>query len=240
MSSGVVPPEFEATYNTLTMLMHGVDVKTENWILLLTKAMTIVSELKAMPADKKVELCVMLAIKYLDDYTDIDHSGLVAIKSAMHSTCLLLLEQSGVLGKKKKTAMETDPDQVVSAQQISERLMKLLLNTVRTRNYTMETIGTKWVELVVLLVSSLEKYTHLSGLEKKNLLIALLRKFLTEELPGMFEFTSQDVSMISLLADSLPFIIDTVVNVGRGKVNLSFEPAQVNALLACLTALCRK
>ena len=215
----------ESTFNTLTSLVNGISVGPDNWVLLLTKAMYVVSLIKTLDADKKIRLSVNLVIRYLDDYTSLEDSVLLSIKSSVHSMCIAILNNTGVLDDNvsKPAVIKGDPDVLATPLQITDLVIKKLINLVKSRKLDVAGIKTMFPELVVLCITTVEKYPHFTGLEKKNLVIQIIQRFLTEYVPLAFTVTHDEKQGLDVLSQSLPFLVDTLVNVGRGKVNYKFD-----------------
>ncbi len=225
----------ESTFNTLTSLVNGINVGADNWVLLLTKAMYVVSLIKSLNADKKIQLSVELVVRYLDDYTTLDDSVLIGIKSSVHSMCIAMLNNTGVLSGKgtKPAVINSDPDVLATPLQITDLVIKKLINMVKTRGLDINGVKSMFPELVVLCITTVEKYPHFTGLEKKNLVIQIIQHFLSDYIPMAMKITSDERSGLDVLSQSLPFLIDTLVNVGRGKVNYKFDfsnPETLNKL----------
>ena len=215
----------ESTFNTLISLVNGISVGPENWVLLLTKAMYVVSLIKSLDADKKILLSVELVIRYLDDYTTLEDSVLVGIKSSVHSMCIAMLNNSGVLTSNvtQPAVIIGDPDVLATPLQITDLVVKKLINLVKSRGLDVQGIKGLFPELVVLCITTVEKYPHFTGLEKKNLVIQIIQRFLTDYVPLAMNVSSSEQQGLAVLSQSLPFLVDTLVNVGRGKTNYKFD-----------------
>lgn len=215
----------ESTFNTLTSFVNGISVGPENWVLLLTKAMYVVSLVKSLDADKKILLSVELVIRYLDDYTTLEDSVLVGIKSSVHSMCIAMLNNSGVLTSNvtQPAVIIGDPDVLATPLQITDLVVKKLINLVKSRGLDVQGIKGLFPELVVLCITTVEKYPHFTGLEKKNLVIQIIQRFLTDYVPLAMNVSSSEQQGLAVLSQSLPFLVDTLVNVGRGKANYKFD-----------------
>jgi hypothetical protein len=215
----------ESTFNTLTSLVNGINVGPDNWVLLLTKAMYVVSLIKSLDADKKIRLSVELVIRYLDDYTELEDSVLVGIKSSVHAMCIAILNNTGVLGSKVTipAVIRGDPDVLANQLQITDLVIKKLINMVKSRGLDIQGIKALFPELVILCITIVEKYPHFTGLEKKNLVIQIIQKFLNDYIPLAMTISNDEKAGIEVLSQSLPFLVDTLVNVGRGKVDYKFN-----------------
>jgi len=215
----------DSAFNTLTSLVNGIIVGPENWVLLLTKAMYVVSLIKTLDTDKKIRLSVDLVIRYLDDYTTLEDSILVGIKSSVHSMCVTILNNSGTLTHNvtKPAVITGDPDVLATPLQITDLVIKKLINLVKSREINVQGIKTIFPELVVLCITTVEKYPHFTGLEKKNLVIQIIQRFMAEYIPLAFTVSHDEKQGLAVLSQSLPFLVDTLVNVGRGKVNYKFN-----------------
>lgn len=215
----------ESTFNTLTSLVNGINVGPDNWVLLLTKAMYVVSLIKTLDADKKIRLSVELVVRYLDDYTALEDSILVGIKTSIHAMCIAILNNTGVLSSKvtPSAVIRGDPDVLATPFQITDLVIKKLINTVKSRGLDIQGIKAMFPELVVLCITTVEKYPHFTGLEKKNLVMQIIQRFLTEYVPLAMTISRDEQTALAVLSQSLPFLVDTLVNVGRGKVNYKFN-----------------
>jgi hypothetical protein len=215
----------ESTFNTLTSLVNGINVGPDNWVLLLTKAMYVVSLIKTLNASKKIRLSVDLVIRYLDDYTTLEDSVLIGIKSSVHAMCIAILNNTGVLNGKvtHPAVISGDPDVLATPLQITDLVIKKLINLVKSRGLDIQGIKSMFPELVVLCITTVEKYPHFTGLEKKNLVIQIIQRFLIDYIPLAMKITSDERAGLKVLGQNLPFLIDTLVNVGRGKVNYKFD-----------------
>lgn len=232
----------EPTLNTLTSLVNGINVGADNWILLLTKAMYVVSLIKSLDADKKVRLSVELVIRYLDDYTTIEDSVLIGIKSSIYSMCIVMVNNSGILHEKvtKPAIIIGDPDILATPLQITDLVIKKLINLVKSRNLNVQEIKALFPELVVLCITTVEKYPHFTGLDKKNLVIQIIQRFLSDYIPLTMTVSDEERQGLDILSQSLPFLIDTLVNVGRGKANYKFDfsnPETLNKLTQLVLCL---
>lgn len=215
----------DSAFNTLTSLVTGINVGPDNWVLLLTKAMYVVSLIKSLDTDKKVRLSVELVIRYLDEYTTLDDAILIGIKSSVHSMCIAMLNNSGILRSKitRPAVISGDPDILVTPLQITDLVIKRLINLVKSRNLDMAGIKSMFPELIILCIVTVEKYPHFTGLEKKNLVMQIIQKLLTDYIPSAFNISNAEQQGLNVLSQSLPFLVDTLVNVGRGKTNYKFD-----------------
>ena len=222
----------ESTFNTLTSLVNGINVGPDNWVLLLTKAMYVVSQIKSLDADKKIRLSVELVVRYLDDYTTLEDNVLIGIKSSVRAMCIAILNNTGVLSGKvtSPAVISGDPDVLATPLQITDLVIKKLINTVKSRGLDVDGVKSMFPELVVLCITTVEKYPHFTGLEKKNLVIQIIQQFLIDYIPMAMKITSDERVGLEVLSQSLPFLVDTLVNVGRGKVNYKFDFSNPEAL----------
>lgn len=228
----------ESAIDMLISLVNGINVGPDNWVLLLTKAMYVVSLIKDLDADKKIRLSVELVIRYLDDYTDIEDFILINIKSSIYSMCITILNNSGILPNKNTTPANsniTDPNILATPLQVTDLVIKKLINMVKTRKLDAQGIKKFFPELVILCIITVERYPHFTGLEKKNLVIQIIQRFLTENVQLLMEITNDELLGLNVLSQSLPFLVDTLVNVGRGKFDYKFDfsnPETLNKLKA--------
>lgn len=219
-------PVFTNVYTTLTTLAHGMNITPGNWILLLNKAMHLVSQIKELTKDEKIELSVELVIRYLDDNTDIADNILMTIKSSVYSMCTAILDNAGTLPNKpvpKPKFANTDPDLLATPQQIMDLLIKKVITIIKVNGNDLAKFKQAIPEIVLTLIAILDKFKHLSGMEKKNLLITTFQKLIRDEAPGLFNLSTEQQGQLNAILSSLPFVIDTLVNVARGKPAFAFN-----------------
>jgi hypothetical protein len=220
-------PIFDTVYTTLTTLAHGMNITPDNWILLLSKAMYLVAQLKELNKGEKIELSVELVIKYLDDNTAIPDNILMTIKSGVYSMCTSMLDNTGTLPNKPGSGLITnqvdDPDMIATPQQIMDLLLKKIITFIKLDGCDLSRFKQDIPEILFTLIAILDKFKHISSTEKKDLLITTFQKLIKDEAHGLFNLSAEQQTQLNTIVSSMPFVIDTLVNVARGKPAFTFS-----------------
>ena len=207
-----------------------MDYNQNNWMLLLSKAMMLVSKNKTLKPIQKIKLSVDLVIKYLDDYTELEDKVLAFIRVNVRNMCESMVNNNKTKKKVKKEKVKlekVDEDVVASPLQITNQLINKIKNLVKSKNMTFGELQKNVPEIVIMCINTFKKYKHLTNIEKKNLLIQTLTKFLREELPKLIKMTEDQLESVNFIIDSIPNTIETMNNIVHGKdIKLDFrDPA---------------
>ena len=238
---------FHEAFDILTSIVSGTNTNADNWILILTRAMTITNNITGLTRDQKIDFAVELVVRYLDDYTTLDDIILLNVKASIKSTCVSMLNNTGVIHTTHTThTSSTDPDMLVTPLQITELLTTKIVNLITSRKMNITDFKIAFPEIIILAIVTVEKYKHLTSMEKKNLVLATIKKLITDYLPKQFSLNNDELTGLLLLVDSMPLIIDTMVGVVKGKPSFSFkfdDPETINKfilLLNCLVSCWRR
>ncbi len=231
-------------YTELSMMLQGTSFSDVNWVILLTKAMSIVSQVKGLDKKAKVALSVDLVIKYLDEKTSLSDETLVIIKGSVLEMCMNILDGQSILKGTKKEPVSSDPTLRTSPQQIVSLLVTVIENSTNT--WSLNTLVSQSTGIILTCITIVEKFQHITGIEKREVIISAINKLVeTKFRPKLTPGSAEEVS-INLLLASLPVMIDTLVAVGKGKPAFKFDfqdPATQSCLLNIFTTLfklCKK
>ena len=231
-------------YTELAVMLQGTSFSNVNWVILLTKAMSIVSQVKGLNKQAKVALSVDLVIKYLDEKTSLSNETLVIIKGNVLQMCTNILDGQSILKGTKKEQVSNDSIMRTSPQQIVNLLITVIENSTNT--WSLNTLISQSTGIILTCIKITEKFQHLTGIEKREIIINAINKIVeTKFKPRLTPGSPEDVS-ISLLVASLPVMIDTLVAVGKGKPAFKFDfqdPATNTCLINVFTTifkLCKK
>lgn len=231
-------------YTELTMMLQGTSFSDVNWVILLTKAMTIVSQVKGLDKKAKVALSVDLVIKYLDEKTQLSDDTLVIIKGSVMEMCMNILDGQSILKGTKKEPVNNDPTMRTSPQQIVNLLVTVIENSTNT--WYLNTLISQSTGIILTCITIVDKFQHLTGIEKREVIISAINKLVETKFKSSLAPGSPEEVSVNLLLASLPVIIDTLVAVGKGKPAFKFDfqdPATQTCLLNVFTTLfklCKK
>ncbi len=254
-------PIFMGIYITYTSLLIGTNINADNWILLLTKAMSLVtgsSNTSGIDKQQKINLCVNMVLQYLDDYTDLADDVIFSIKTSVETTCISILNNTGTLQKTNKVASKSvttqlnamqDTDLLITPMQAITQLISKLETVINMRNMNASELKREIPELIIIGISTVNKYSHMTNLEKKNIIIEVFKNLVDryiknqEHIHGVGYLTKNEQAGLSLIINSMPFMIDTLVAVAKGKADYKFEfsditenASNIKTLLCCLVS----
>ena len=237
---------FNTIYQTLLTVNNGYNLSNNgSWTLLLNKVMKIVGDIPRLDKVTKIALTVDLVIKYLDEKTDISDYALVHIKSSVEVMCMSMLGFSGELSNVKPVKLPADPELIATPLQISALLktkIKELLkqNSAGNSQITFQTLVNSFTPIVMLCITTVNKFQNLSGLEKRNVIETVITTFLTNEIhelvPSIASNSDQQIAL-TLFQNDLHYMIDLFVGIAKNKTDYKFDfkdPATRACLGTCL------
>lgn len=231
-------------YTELTMLLTGTAFNAGNWVILLTKAMHIVSQVAGLDKNAKVLLSVDLVIKYLDEKTTLSDETLHILKSSVQQMCINLLDGQSQLKQVKSVPVSKDPDMRSSPQQIVNLLVTVIDNSIQ--KWTLETLMSQSTDIIRKCITIVQKFQHLTGIEKREVVISAITTIVDTRFRPILTAGSPEEVSVNLLLAGLPIMIDTLVAVGKGKPAFKFDfhdPQTQKCLTSVVSALfklCKK
>lgn len=236
---------FFEVYRTLQSLVQGTEYDESNWILLLTKVMTLVNEVKDLTKEDKVLLTAELVFHYLEENSTLKPVMYQEIKITIFGLIETMLAKNSSNKKQHKSnkkgrvnkLMKRDTDVVVSPLQITNILVSRIVTTIKDKQLTASNLKTEFPSFILLSITLLDKYKHLTGNEKKNLIIQSLSKVVREHIinGNLVSFSEEEKTSLEFLLSELPTLIDTLVGVANGKVDFNFNFDNPESLVQCLT-----
>ena len=236
---------FYNVYRTLESLIQGTEYNEANWILLLTKTMTLVNEIKGLSRDERIKLTAELVFYYLEENTMLQPMVFQEIKLSVFSLIETFLSVKGTNKKQHikksksqvKNLMKKDTDIVVSPLQITNTLVKRIVNTIKGKDINTNTLRQEFPSLILLSISLLDKYSHLTGNEKKNLIIQALSDVINIYIieGELISFNEEEKIGLNLLLSELSVLIDTLVGIANGKKYFKFNFDNPESILQCIT-----
>lgn len=231
-------------YTELSIMLQGTTFSEVNWVILLTKTMSIVSQVNGLNKKAKVALSVDLVIKYLDEKTKISDDTLIIIKDSVFQMCMNILDGQSILKGTRKESVNADPTMRTPPQQIANLLVTVIENSTQT--WSLNTLVSQSTGIILTCITITNKFQHLTGIEKREVIINAINKIVESKFrPKLTPGSPEDVS-VSILLTSLPVMIDTLVAVGKGKPAFKFDfqdPATQSCLLSIVSTLfklCKK
>ena len=236
---------FFKVYQTLESLVQGTEYNESNWILLLTKVMTLVNEVNDLTKEDKIVLTAELVFLYLEENSALKPVIYKEIKLTIYGLIETMISKNSTNKKQHKAnkkgrlnkLMKRDTDVVVSPLQITNILVSRIVTTIKDKKLKVSHLKTEFPSFILLSITLLDKYKHLTGNEKKNLIIQALSKVVSEHIINgkLISFTEEEKTSLDFLLSELPVLIDTLVGVANGKVDFKFNFDNPQSLVECFT-----
>lgn len=252
----------EDCYDKLVELVVGTEYDLTNWSLLMVKGLKCVSYINDITAEEQVELAIEIVISYLDNNTDITDEVLVFIKKQASKLAWNILENQGINSKEHKknekagikvqkrmdkNSKKMDIDVLSTPLQIINTIINKVETIIKVRKYDVESFMTALPSIIMNIVSLVDKYKHLSKVEKKNLIIQAIQTIIKTKVPVWFKLNNKQVESLNLLSASLPQLVETCIGVVNGdmdfKVDFNNSATVLIKLLNILSSLfilCKK
>ena len=209
------------------------------WLLLLNKVMGMVAQIKStdLTRDDRIDLVVAVVIRYLDEKTDLPDAKLQHITNSVRAMCIAMLGYGGELtGKQSTQSVPSDPELVATPLRITQLLLDKMHELVRRDPGATDNLGAFLPQVVMLCVTTVNKFKNLTNLEKRNLVVDVISSFLDEYLAPRLHEPSQQLAL-TLFKSDLGNMVDLFVGIAKGKAEYNFnysDPVGRRNLLACI------
>ena len=225
-------------YHLVKDNIRGFDFDNTNVVILVTKVMTITGKVSTLTGMEKKGLVLSICERILEEDTSINKEDQKFIHLTLHSLVDLMVDVSkgklklnNKLSKKKKAVVPRLPP-----GQIIDSVIDKLKTIIKNRKYSCQEIIVNLSIITGMVMTIIEQYPYLSGIEKKNIVIQVLKRLIKKELPNIVKVSDENQVMINLALETLPNIIDTLIGVSSGKVKVNEQTVTTGclALFSCL------
>jgi len=164
--------------------------------------------------DEKRQLILDVCNKFLEqDFvmsTEDKICGRMTINSIIDTIMNTNLKKT-LYTKKNKIKDNVSPGIIIDS--IVDKIETIIVN----KQYSIDDVISNISSIVGMVVAFVEKYNNLDGIEKKNIVVQALTRFLKDRLPKIVDITSEMKIILDITITTLPTIIDTIVAISRGK-----------------------
>lgn len=226
-------------YDKLKTLTMGTLYIESNWLLLVNKVLTMVTspdlkETRNMTIDERLDLVYKLVIMYLEMNT----SASVNLLNMARDIVPLILSQWAqsyssnkkdhkMVAKKQRMMQKklvTKSVAVVAEDTITpSRIEELLIERIemmftRGKFPNFKTLQDALPEIIVMCIKVVDKYSHLSVIEKRNLIVQTIIYLLDNKATVWFKLSVEETQRVELFADSLPLLVETTTSLINGEL----------------------
>ena len=223
-------------YDEFRGMVESLNLNVTNFILIVTKCIERVDKFTKMSGQDKYIVVMLVLNKVVDDVMTVDANDKYYLHNMIPSLIEIVIETSkGRLNLNLKHIKRT---RQVDVKQIIDDLYSQIKDIIKEDNYSAEYICTNVVIIVGMLMSAVEKYPDVTGMEKKAIVIRVIDK-LIDELYTIFP--KMDSSLKLLIEHAklmLPDVIDMLVSISRKHFDINIKKCK--AKFASIFSCCCK
>lgn len=223
-------------YNEFKGMVESLHLNVTNFILAVTKCIERVDKFHKMSGQDKYIVVMLVLNRIIDEVMDIDANDKYYLHNMIPSLIEIVIETSK--GRLKLNLKHIKRTRQVDVKQIIDDLYNQIKDIIAEDNYSAEYICTNVVIIVGMLMTAVEKYPDLTGMEKKAIVIRVIDR-LIDELYTIFP--KMDPSLKLLIEHAklmLPEVIDMLVSISRKHFNINLKECKAKCL--SIFSCCRK
>jgi len=231
----------DKVYHIVKDTMRGFDFNANNVIVLVTKVVEVVDRVKQLPGEEKKNLTMEVSMKLLQEDLHLSETDQQFVEITLSNVINLVVQVSKgdlVLNSKKKNKRLPN----IPPGQIVDSLVDKLVTVVKNRNYSANDIVANLSVITGMVMTIVEQYPNVSGIEKKNIAVQVLNRLVRTEIPKFVEIPEDVQQMLNVALDTVPDTIDILVAVSKGKFKINEKNAMhiLGLLVKCFSPLCKK
>lgn len=226
-------------YDKLITLTAGTKYNNTNWLLLANKAFTLVTSknmktVTQLSVDQRINLVCLITLQYLDENTNMSDELLYVIRGNINTIVQKWVDtfkQNAKSHKKvtkkqvqlqkqvAKNNADTVAENIITPARIEEVLITRIEMLIRKGSlFDFESLQKQLPEIVVMSITIVDKYGHLSNVEKRNLIVQTISFVLSEKVEEWFEISESQKRNLELLSDVLPTLVETTTSLVNGEI----------------------
>lgn len=238
--------EVDYLYNKLQDYKRNMIVDRTNYVLIISKAMEIIEnysdgELTGTNKRDTVVKAINRLIMIDLDLSDFDQRLFL---SSMSNVIELIISctntKPGNNDKKNFNNKNDNIDDIVLANcgQIIYSIIDKITTIVLKKQYTADKIFTNIATVTEILMILADKYSYLTGSEKKMIVLQAIDKFIKTKLEYVIELPKCKKDDLILALDSVPMIIDLFITIQKGKYKINKKQTLVVSNKGWFKLLC--
>jgi len=231
----------DKVYHIVKDTMRGFDFNVNNVIVLVTKVVEVVDRVKQLPGEEKKNLTMEVSMKLLQEDLHLSETDQQFVEITLSNVINLVVQVSKgdlVLNSKKKNKRLPN----IPPGQIVDSLVDKLVTVVKNRNYSANDIVANLSVITGMVMTIVEQYPNVSGIEKKNIAVQVLNRLVRTEIPKFVEIPEDVRHMLNVALDTVPDTIDILVAVSKGKFKINEKNTMhiLGLMVKCFSPLCKK
>jgi hypothetical protein len=207
----------DEVYYEYRELVTTLNVTEQNFILVVAKCLERVNKIKNLSQQDKYDVAILIINKLVNEVPGTDSIDRYYLRNMVPSLVNIVLDASK--GKLKLNVKRKNRKNV-DVKQIIDDLYTQVIEIIKENHYTAKYICTNVVVIVGMLMSAVEQYPGLSGMEKKAIVVKIFDRLINELVvlfPDMDDTLKDLVQHAKMM---LPTVIDMLVSVSKNHFNI--------------------
>ena len=223
--------ESNSIFHNVKDLFRGMDIDLSNVMLYAARVVEFVDVFQTGDGDEKKSVVINTLLSLINENLDIsveDKEFIVFMLDGLIETILKTSKKEINLATKhapKKPSLDQSVGQIVDS------LVDRCVTIIRVNQYDAENIIINIPIVVGMIMSIVENYKNLSGTEKKNVVVKVIKKLIGERIPTFVKLEESHHKKLELVVQIVPSIIDVLIDVANGRYN-------INEVVSCLKKWC--
>lgn len=218
-------------YSEFKNIAQTINMNVENIIVVVTRCMETAETFTTLSGQDKYDFVILIMNHIIDDVSTADATNKQYMKIVLPSLIKIIIDASnGKLNIQDVKQMKN----TIPISQIVDNLYTQLRNLITgDKNYTPEYICSNIIIIVGMVMSAVEEYSGLSGMEKKAIVLRVIEK-LVEELDIIFPDMSDGVkTLIKSAVALIPNAIDVIVSAAKHHFNINAIRDKCSSFFPC-------
>lgn len=220
------------TRDVIRKIQHDIKINNGDIVRLVSYVMVLVEKIrKPLTSEDKMYIAIKVVENTIDKIPHLNEKDKKDIKQLVPNTIEIIVEASKgrfSFGKKKKTNKYE-----VDTVDITRKVYKRLRQLIQDNDYNAKTLSTNIFILLTQVMSMVESYPHLSGEEKKEIVMTVFTMLLDEIDVIYPDITESDKSLIIASVRLLSPMIDGIIDGIRGKIDINKIKSKFSGCKCC-------
>jgi hypothetical protein len=215
-------------YSEYKELVTTLNIAEENFILVVAKCLERVNKIKKLSDQDKYDVAILIINRLVDEVPGTDASDRYYLRNMVPSLVNIVLDASK---GKLKLNVKRKQRKNIDIKKIIDDLYNQVIEIIKENHYTAKYLCSNIVIIVGMLMSAVEQYPDLSGMEKKAIVVKIFDRLIDEL---VMLFNDMDDTLKNLVQHAklmLPSIIDMLVSVGKNHFKILTK--KCNSLFGC-------
>ena len=220
-------------FHNVKDLFRGMDIDLSNVMLYAARVVEFVDVFQSGDGDDKKSIVVNTLLKLINENLNIpdeDKEFIVFMLDGLIETIIKTSKKEINLATKHA---QKKPSLDQSVGQIVDSLVDRCVTIIRVNQYDAENIIINIPIVVGMIMSIVENYKNLSGTEKKNVVVKVIKNLIGVRIPEFIDLNDEHNRKLELVIQIVPSIIDVLIDVANGRYNINEVLSTFKKLCCC-------